>query len=715
MPDRLPARPRTTTRDLPPPPLAARRPVFDKYHGVSVGDEYRWLEDGSNREVRRWAAAQNRRARTYLDALPQRKDIARRLEQVSKQGFAIYNRIRFAGGRLFALKFDSRRERPSLVVFDSVHDLAQERVLLDLERLGRPGTTANLDLFVPSWSGRLLAACLSEGGSEEGDLHLFDATSGKRLKDVIRRAQRIGGSAVAWAPDDRGFFYVRHPLPGERPPEDLDFFQQVYFHLVGSPDSEDTYALGKEFPRIAEVELESSPDPERYLVTVAHGDGGQFEHWMGDGKSDWTRVSDPTDEIVHAALGSDGYLYLVSRCGSPRGRLLRVKTPKGTTAKAELLLPEGEWIIDGIVPTPNYLYLKQQLGGVGRLSRLNLRSGAVEEIPIPPISAIREVTPLDGDRVLFGVDSFLAPPSFFVTEGSGIPSATPLSSPSPADLSRWEVVRDFASSKDGTRVPMSIIAPKGAAHDGKRPLLLTGYGGYGISSTPQYLVWFAPWLESGGLLAVANLRGGGEYGETWHRDGMLTKKQNVFDDFVACAEHLCRQGYTSKDRLGIFGGSNGGLLMGAVVTQRPDLFRAVAASIGVFDSLAVERDSNGQFNVTEFGTVKDAEQFRALYQYSPYHHVVDGTRYPAVFLATGENDRRVNPLHSRKMAARLQAATSSDEPILLRTSGNWGHGPTSVGEIIGLVSDRLAFFADRLTPVRSPSARPPARKPELPR
>jgi len=702
-------RPRKTAKPA-PPELAERRPVVDTYHGVSVRDGYRWLEDGTKRDVRRWTAAQDQRARVFLSGLPQRRAIARRLREISKRGFTRYGRMRYAGGRLFALRFDSRQERPRLVVFDSMQDLSHERLLLDLQQLARPGVTVDLNLFEPSSSGRLLAACVSEGGSEEGDMHLYDVESGDRLTDVIPRAQRIGGSAVAWAPDDRGFFYVRHPLQGERPPEDLDFYQQVYFHQVGSSHTVDTYALGKEFPRIAEVELAGLPDRERYLVIVAHGDGGQFEHWTGDGKSPWIRVSGSTDEISKAGLGRDGSLYLVSRKGSPRGRLLRVPSPDATVDQAALVLPEGEWIIDDIVATPSYLFLTQQLGGVGRLGRLDLGTGKLEEVPTPPNSSIREATPLDGDRVLFEANAFLRPPSYFLLEGKGVPSATPLSCTPPADLSGWSVVRDFATSKDGTRVPMSIVVPEGFERNGSRPLILVGYGGYGISMLPQYLVWFAPWLERGGLVAIANLRGGGEFGEDWHHQGMLTKKQNVFDDFIACEEHLCREGYTSNDRLGILGGSNGGLLMGAVLTQRPDLPRAVVADIGVFDSLRAESDSNGQFNVTEFGTVKDAGQFRALYAYSPYHHVSDGTRYPAVLLSTGENDRRVPPFHSRKMAARLQAATSSHEPILLRASDRWGHGPTSVSEIVGLLSDQMAFFADRLGLASSPPIRRSTRR-----
>jgi prolyl oligopeptidase len=645
-----------------------------------------------------------------LDSLPERRKLGRRLEALMKVGISFYDRFQFAGGRLFAMKYDTRRNRPRLVVFDSLEKLDRERVLLDTAKLARPGRTVNIDLFVPSWDGQLVAASLSEGGTEEGDLHVFDAVSGKRLGDVVHRTNRAGGSgSVAWTPDSRGFYYVRYPHPGERPAEDLEFYQQVYFHRLGTPDTEDTYVIGREFPRIAEVKLASLPDRELYLVRVAHGDGGQFEYWVGDGRTPWVRVSGPEDEVFRAELGRDGCLYLVSRKNAPRGRVLRVKPPNWVLADADVLVPEREWIVDDIVATPGHLYLQQQLGGIGRLDRVDLRMGALTEVPLRESSALREVAPLAGDSVVLSVTTFLSPPEYLVSEAGRSPRATPLSTPPPTDLSRWEVIREFAASKDGTRVPMSIVAPKGVPRDGSRPLLLTGYGGYGISLVPSYVVWWLPWLEDGGLLAIANLRGGGEFGEEWHRAGMLTKKQNVFDDFIACADHLCERRYTSRERLGIFGGSNGGLLMGAVLTQRPDIAPAVVADVGVFDSLISELEPNGQFNVTEFGTVKDPEQFRALLAYSPYHHVRDGTAYPAVLLSTGENDRRVNPLHSRKMTARLQAATSSGEPVLLRTSGKWGHGPTSTGELVGVFADHLAFFEHRLVPRRPTPARAPTR------
>jgi prolyl oligopeptidase len=313
------------------------------------------------------------------------------------------------------------------------------------------------------------------------------------------------------------------------------------------------------------------------------------------------------------------------------------------------------------------------------------------------VSSVREMVGLTGDEALLRVQSYTEPAAWLRIDADGKATATALSSRSPVSFEDVEVTRETATSRDGTAVPMSIIHRKGLVLDGSRPALLTGYGGYSISRRPSFL---GPkgriWLDQGGVWVDANLRGGGEFGETWHRGGNLTRKQNVFDDFVACARHLIQRGYASPARLAIEGGSNGGLLMGAALTQHPELFGAVVSHVGIYDMLRVELDPNGAFNVTEFGTVKDRDQFDALFAYSPYHHVVDGTAYPAVFLLTGDNDGRVNPMQSRKMTARLQAATPSGRRVLLRTSSRSGHGHgTAASETIEQSADVFAFlFAD---------------------
>jgi prolyl oligopeptidase len=321
------------------------------------------------------------------------------------------------------------------------------------------------------------------------------------------------------------------------------------------------------------------------------------------------------------------------------------------------------------------------------------------EIPLPPISSVGQVVPMGSD-VLFFTSTYLNPPAwshFDAAAGKAVPTA--LVQTSPIHFDDAEVVRDFATSKDGTRVPVNIIRRRGTRLDGTNPTLLYGYGGYGISEEPDFLgASERLWLDQGGVYVDTNLRGGAEYGEEWHLAGNLTHKQNVFDDFLACAQYLIDQKYTSPQHLAILGGSNGGLLMGAAFTQRPDLFRAVVSEVGIYDMLRVELDPNGAFNVTEFGTVKDPDQFKALYAYSPYHHVKDGTAYPAIYMPTGENDHRVNPMESRKMIAGLQAASSSGHPILLRTSSNAGHGliGASVDEAVEQGADLYSFLFDQL-------------------
>jgi prolyl oligopeptidase len=343
--------------------------------------------------------------------------------------------------------------------------------------------------------------------------------------------------------------------------------------------------------------------------------------------------------------------------------------------------------------------VQDEVGGPSRVRIFDHHGKQLGTLPAPPISSIDDVVHTTGDNILFRVSTYLTPSAWHKLDAStGTTSKTALVETSPINFDDCEVVREFATSKDGTRVPLNIIRRKGTKLDGTNPTILYGYGGYSVNLTPHFAgAMVRVWLDQGGVYAIANLRGGGEYGEEWHKAGNLTHKQNVFDDFIASVEHLIQQKYTSPQHLAILGGSNGGLLMGAALTQRPDLFRAVVSYVGIYDMLRVELDPNGAFNVTEFGTVKDPAQFKALYAYSPYHHVKDGTKYPAILFLTGENDHRVNPMQSRKMTARLQAANVSDHPILLRTTASAGHGiGTALNEQIEQTADVLSFLFDQL-------------------
>jgi len=377
-------------------------------------------------------------------------------------------------------------------------------------------------------------------------------------------------------------------------------------------------------------------------------------------------------------------------------------------AKAQVIVPETSGSnsgdhdrasIDSIAPTPSRLYVGEVAGGPSRVRVFDHQGHIAATLPVPPISSIGRMIHTEGDDVLFRISTYVQPPAWYRFDAaSGKSLQTAMLETSLVKFDDTEVVREFAISKDGTRVPVNIVHRKGLKLDGSNPTLLEAYGGYGVNMTPSFLGSFGrTWLDQGGVYAIANLRGGGEYGEEWHHAGNLTRKQNVFDDFIACAEHLIKRKYTSPAHLAILGGSNGGLLMGAALTQRPDLFRAVVSFVGIYDMLRVELDPNGTFNTTEFGTVKDPEQFKALYAYSPLHHVKDGTAYPAILFLTGENDHRVNPLNSRKMTARLQAANHSDHPILLRTTASAGHGMgTALDEAIEQDADFFSFLFDQL-------------------
>ncbi len=681
----------------PPLPSTPKQPVSDVYQGITVVDDYRWLESFEDPAVRAWSDSQNAHTRALLDGLPARAAITRRLRDLVSAASGSYWDLERRGGSFFAVKYEPSKQQPLLVTLRSPDDPASEHVVLDANTFDSTGGTT-IDFFVPSPGGRLVAVSLSRGGSEDGTLHLFETAGGRELGDTIAHIQYPTAlGSLAWA-SDSGFYYTRYPAPGERPDSDLHFYQQVYFHQLGTPTTTDRYVLGKEFPRIAEVTLARSEDGRYFLATVANGDGGEFAHYVAGASGRWTQVTRFADHATRAALGTDGFLYLESVKDAPRGRVLRVPLEHPALAAAQVVAEQDSGTIQAMLVTAGRLYLSEVAGGPSAVRVVDLKSRRQTGLLLPPVSAVLGFARDAGDGVLYVGTSYTAPPAWYRYDpAAGRLRRTALFVTSPADFGDAEVVRAFATSRDGTKVPMSIIRRRGTKLDGQNPTVLYGYGGFGISETPGFSSRRRVWLDQGGVYVVANLRGGSEYGEEWHRAGNLTRKQNVFDDFVACARWLIDSGYTNPHRLAIEGGSNGGLLMGAALTQHPELFRAVVSYVGIYDMLRMERFPNGAFNVTEYGTVQDPEQFRALHAYSPYHHVTDGAPYPAVMLRTGEHDGRVDPANSRKMAARLQAATGSGLPVLLWTSPSAGHGfGTPLDEWIAGQVDVFAFLFDEL-------------------
>jgi prolyl oligopeptidase len=676
----------------------AKKPVSNEYQGTTVEDPYQWLEKDDDPEVKAWSDAQNHRTRGYLDKLPDRAAIEKQLTEWYAKTLPSYFSLISRPGILFAMKFQPPKQQPMLVTLASTDDLKSEKVVLDPNVLDAKGTTA-IDWFVPSLDGKYVAVSLSKGGSEDGTLHFYETATAKALTDTIAHVQypTAGGSA-AWNANSSGIYYTRFPRQGDRPEADLNFYQQVYFHKIGTPDIDDTYSIGKDFPRIAEVVLEASRDGKYILATVANGDGGDFAHYLLGPTGSWKQITQFSDQIKTARLGRDNALYLLSRVGAPRGKILRLPIEMPELRSAVEIVPTGEPVIERIVPTADALYTGDLLGGPSQFRRFGLAGKDETIIPIAKISAVQEMLALEDNSLLFRDVSYIEPAAWFhYVQGKTELVKTALHSTSPVSFADIEVTREFATSKDGTKIPLNVIRKKGTKHDGQNPTLLYGYGGYGISMSPNFDFTRRVWFDRGGVYVVANLRGGGEFGEEWHKAGNLTKKQNVFDDFAAAAEYLIKQKWTRSEKLAIQGGSNGGLLMGAMIAQHPDLVRAVVSSVGIYDMLRVELAPNGAFNVTEFGTVKDPEQFKALYAYSPYHHVVDGTKYPSVLMMTGANDGRVAPYHSRKMTARLEEANKSDNPILLRTSSSAGHGQgTALSERIKQLADIYSFLFAQL-------------------
>ena len=693
---------------IPKPPDTPKRPVTDEYQGTKVTDDYRWLEDWDDPAVKQWSAAQNTRTRDYLDHLPARAAIKQHLRELVAATSASYYDLKFRGGILFAMKFQPPQQQPMLVAMHSVDDPGNAKVIFDPNAGGTKGLLS-VEFYTPSLDGKYVAVALSEAGSEDCSAHIFDVATGKEISDVVPRVNfATAGGSLDWKADGSGFYYTRYPQGNERPPEDANFYQQVYFHKLGADPKQDEYIIGKDFPRIAEIQLHTSDDGRWLIAAVANGDGGQFAHYVMDSAGRWTQVTHFQDGIVSAKVGEDDALYLLSRKDAPRGQILRLPLSHLNLAQAKVIVPQSPGSasneslrasIEDFVPTPGRLYVVDIIGGPSRVRAFDDRGHALAAPPLPPVSAVGQVISVGKGDVLFYTSTYLNPPAWYRFDAAtGKSTRTALYQTSPVNFDDAEVVREFAVSKDGTRVPVNIVRRKDTKLDGANPTLLYGYGGYGVSEKPYFAgIQGRIWLDQGGVYVFASIRGGGEYGEEWHKQGNLTHKQNVFDDFIACAQHLIDQKYTSPEHLAILGGSNGGLLMGAALTQRPDLFRTVVSYVGIYDMLRVELDPNGAFNVTEFGTVKDPAQFKALYAYSPYHHVKDGTAYPAILFLTGENDHRVNPMQSRKMTARLQAANTSEHPILLRTTASAGHGiGTALDERLEQQADVFSFLFDQL-------------------
>ena len=674
------------------PPSHPDPTVVDLYHGQPVPDPYRWLEDLDSEQTRAWVEAQNRLTFDYLQRIPARQRLLERLTQL--WNYEKYSQPFKEGGRYFYFKNDGLQNQSVLYTQESL--AGEARVLLDPNTLSEDGTVALSGIAI-SRDGRYLAYGLSRSGSDWQEWKVRDIETGEDLPDHLRWIKFSGAS---WTLDGQGFFYSRYdePPPG-REYESANYFQKLYYHRLGTPQSEDLLVYHR-------------PDQKEWGFAGGVTEDGNYliiSVWRGTDPKNllfYKDLRDPNLPVVelirefqaeYSFVGNDGSrFWLLTDFQAPRRRLVAVDLDN--PGQLQEVIPEAEETLQGISLINNQFVAFYLKDARTQIKTFALDGSFLGEILLPGLGS---ASGFGGKRydteTFYTFTSFTTPPTIYrydFTTGSSTLFRQPQVD---FDPHAYEVQQVFYASKDGTRVPMFLVHRRGLARTGDHPTLLYGYGGFGISLTPSFSVGLVAWLEMGGVYAQPNLRGGGEYGEAWHQAGTKLNKQKVFDDFIAAAEWLMAKGYTNPSKLAIAGGSNGGLLVGACLTQRPDLFAAALPAVGVFDMLRFHKFTIGWAWVSEYGSPNDPEEFKALYAYSPLHNLKPGTAYPATLITTADHDDRVVPAHSFKFAAALQAAQGGSQPILIRIDTKAGHGagkPTT--KLIEETADRWAFLVQVL-------------------
>ena len=692
------------------PPRADTKPVADIYHGTKIVDNYRWLEDGNSAETQKWVADEMSYTRSLLDPLPGRDAIQRRLTELLSIGSISPPMI--AGKHYFYTKRQGMQNQPVLYVRDSLD--GPDRVLVDANQLAADGTTA-LDWFQPSDNGKYVAYGTSVSGSEISTLHIIETKTGTILPDTIDRTR---AASIAWLHDNSGFYYTRYPKKGDVPVGQEMYNRRVFFHeLGGDPDSDDLiFGEGRDSEDWPSIFL--SNDGRWLLIHVAQG-WTKSELFLMDthGGNPPSRLTTGKD-FNYGAEVYDGKVYITTNEDAPRYRVFVTDAGNFDRESWKEIIPQTDAVLQNISVYGGILFAQYEQNATSQLKMFDLEGKKLPDVSLPAISTVFGATGRwDRDEVFFGLHSFTIPPSIYridlktalqrlkatsladssgTAEAPALPHSTdkPVEGPptpgsvqpvlwarvdAPSiDPSAYEVAQEWFKSKDGTRVPMFVVHKKGLEKNGRNPTLLTAYGGFDVSLTPSFSRTAYLWMDHGGVFASANLRGGAEFGEDWHRAGMLDKKQNVFDDMIAAAEHLISEKYTDKNHLAIQGGSNGGLLMGAMITQRPDLFRAVVCQVPLLDMLRYQNFQIAKLWIPEYGSAENPDQFKWLHAYSPYHHVKPGAEYPAILFMTADFDTRVDPMHAKKMAALMQSEAKNGQskahPILLRIESKAGHG-----------------------------------------
>lgn len=639
--------------------------VEEQIHGVTVQDPYRWLEESETPEASEWIRDQAAYARTYLDTLPTREGIRARMTEILASGFV--STPTEAGGRYFYSRRSDDQNQP--VVYMRTGLDGEDQVLLDPNSMSSDGTTT-VDWYVPSQDGKLLAYGKSIEGTETSTMYIRDIASGQDLDDVF---PKVRFSNPQWLEDGSGFYYSRpRDVESIGPGEEL-YNRRVYFHRLGRGYEQDPEVFGEGLDQ-EQIPDAILSDDERYLLLDTFLGWGRNHLYVRNLSTGKTITIAEDGEFSYVGEIVDETLFLHTNAEAPRYRLMAVDLRRPQRANWTTIIPESDAVLESVSIAGDRIFAVRLKDARSELYSYAL-DGSDErqvELPLGTVSALSSKP--SKDEAFFSFSSYVKAPTVFrIAVDSAVPEAWQGVETS-VDSDAFEVRQTFYSSKDGTRVPMFLIGKRGLPADGSVPGLLYGYGGFNIPLTPSYSTWIFPWIEAGNLLAIANLRGGSEYGEEWHRAGMLGNKQNVFDDFIAAGEYLKAEGLVDPERLIIHGRSNGGLLVGAALTQRPDLWRAVVCGVPLLDMLRYDRFRMAKLWVSEYGSAENPEDFEWLRAYSPYHQVKDGSDYPATLIYTADSDSRVDPMHARKMVARLQAATSGDAPILLRYEQSAGHG-----------------------------------------
>jgi len=676
------------------PPPTAKHDVTETFFGSAVHDPYRWLEDADAPAVKQWIAAQNAYTEKVMDGFADAKAIAKRVGELALTSTQQFD-PEIVGGTLFYMRQTPPQPQAALVA--QAWPNGKARVLVDPNAMA--GTPAITD-FWPSPDGKYVAYGTAEGGNEETTIHFIEVATGKALPDALPHAG--GGTtpqALVWDADGKGVTYVR--LPSGVPSDQSQFNAALYHHGLGSDANNDALEFGKGLSKVAEYTLLGSADGRHAAALVHAGDGAPDAVYLRIGSGSWKRALGieanvrAASEVNQGAAWDGDRLLVIAYQDAPRGKLLALDA----IGRSTTLVPQGEWAMHSVAPVKGGFLITEVRGPDWRVQFYDADGGFIRTVDLPEtgIGIDTIASSASSDRALITWSGWTIP-TRWVEYDTALDALKVVFEVKPAaDYSKVVTYRLDATSKDGTKVPVTVIAMKGVTPNDARPTILYGYGGFGITTAPRFLSSNLAWLERGGVYAVANIRGGGEFGEGWHADGMLAKKQNVFDDFYAAAQALVEQHWTDTAHLGILGGSNGGLLMGAALTQHPSEYRAVVSLVGIYDMLRVERWPNGQYNISEYGTVTKQPDFEWLRAYSPLQNVKPDTAYPAVLLITGVNDPRVAPWQSRKFAAALQAATTSKDPVLLLTRMNEGHGVTaSFSQRVGNAAATMAFFAQEL-------------------